>query len=83
MVLGKGSVFSYWPLPFEEDGTDGCVVVEDVDTDVPEQKNIGLLAIHSDLGVETQSSTYVDRIEVVVQNGIEQHEGLPRFVFHG
>lgn len=83
VMFGKGSVFSDGSLPFEKDGTDGRVVIKDVNPDIPEEKNIGLLAIHSHLGIDSQSGTYVYRFKVVVQDCIEQHEGLPRLVFHG
>jgi hypothetical protein len=83
VVFGKGSAFSDRPLSLEEDGTDGSVIIEDVNTDIPEQKNIGLIAIFSDLGVETQSCAYVYGIKVVVQDGVSQHEGFPWLVFHG
>ena len=70
MVFGKGSVFSNRPLPLEKYGTDCCVVVEDVNSDIPQQKNIGLLSILPDLGVKSQSSSHIDRIKMVVQNAV-------------
>jgi len=83
MVLGKGSVFSDRPLPFEKDRSDSRVVIENINADIPEKEKIGLFSIHSHLSVESQSCTHINWIKMVVQAGVGQHKRLPRLVFHG
>jgi len=81
VVFGKRPIFSDRPVRLEENRSDSGVIIENIDPDIAQQKKIALITIHSHLGADAQSGTHINRIEVVVQDSIGQHEGFPGFIF--